>query len=193
MKSIIYLLLLVLLYNPLIKANDTVTKPRERVIMGWLEPLMLLPSGVTLKAKLDSGAKTSSIHAKNINRFKKDGEDWVSFDIPVQEDKKDLIALHIERPLVRDVVIKRHLTNAHERPVVTLPFCMNGEDHEAQFNLIDRSRFNYPVLLGRLFIKKVALIDPGAVYINNRMSECRTRHPQPAKQKSLPADAAITK
>ena len=152
---------------------------RARVIMGWIEPVVLVPWGVQVKAKLDSGAKTSSIDAKQVQRFEKDGEPWVRFVIPVESGRrKKKLGIPVERPLVRDVRIKRHKTSSYERPVVTLQFCLNGQDYDTQFNLIDRSGFNYPVLLGRLFLKDVAVIDPSAVFLSDQAGgDCRNRYP----------------
>ncbi|MEN8260862.1 MAG: RimK/LysX family protein [Pseudomonadota bacterium] len=147
--------------------------------MGWIEPVILIPWGVQFKAKLDSGAKTSSIHAKQVERFEKDGEPWVRFVIPVESKRKKRTGkMQVERPLVRDVRIKRHKTSSYARPVVSLEFCMNGQDYVTQFNLIDRSGFNYPVLLGRRFLKDVAVIDPAAVFLSDRAGgDCRKRYP----------------
>ncbi|EDZ67035.1 conserved hypothetical protein [Nitrosococcus oceani AFC27] len=137
----------------------------ERVIMGWVEPVVLIPWGVELKAKLDSGAKTSSLHAEDIERFKKDGEEWVRFVIDIERKAKKIKQLHVEQPLARDVHIKRHRGSAKKRPVVSLEFCLNGKRHKAQFSLVDRSQLNYPVLLGRRFLKKAALIDSGKIFL----------------------------
>jgi hypothetical protein len=46
-----------------------------------------------------------------------------------------------------------------------LTVCKNGKDYEAEFNLVDRSKFNYPVLLGRSFLKDVALVDANATFL----------------------------
>ena len=52
---------------------------QHRVIMGWLESIFIRPWNLRLTAKLDTGAKTSSLHADKIEHFSKNGEDWVRF------------------------------------------------------------------------------------------------------------------
>lgn len=153
-------------------------KTRERVVMGWIEPVVLVPWGIDAKAKLDSGAKTSSLHAKKIERFEKEGEEWVRFVVEVKTRKKKLEQVTVERPLVRDVRIKRHRSAAYERPVVKMKLCLDGKDYETQFNLVDRTDFNYPVLLGRRFLKEVALIDPKETFLTAPGAKtCQEKHP----------------
>jgi hypothetical protein len=146
---------------------------KERIILGWIERAVLIPWGVEVKAKLDSGAKTSSLHAEGIERFERDGKEWVRFVIAVEAKGKEMERLHVERPLVRNVRVKRHHGNSKSRPVVSLKFCLNGKSYETQFSLIDRSRLNYPVLFGRHFLKDVALIDPGKTFLANKNQNAR--------------------
>ncbi len=155
----------------------------ERVVMGWLESIVLEPWGFKVRAKLDSGAKTSSLNAKNIRRFKKNGKKWVRFTLRRERPKKnEARSVEVERPLVRIVFIKRHGRRSQRRPVVTLPFCLNGQHYETAFTLVDRSVFNYPVLLGRNFLKDIALIDPGASFLNS--SRCKSRGKKRARQRA---------
>ena len=74
-------------------------------IAGWLETVILSPWQTRLRAKLDTGAKTSSIHAENIKIFTRDGQQWVSFNLPQGKTKADKIT-SVELPIVRDVMIK---------------------------------------------------------------------------------------
>ena len=89
---------------------------QERIITGWLEMVVLHPWQIKLKAKLDSGAKTSSIHADNLAYFERDDKTWVRFDLPKGRGKKAVIQT-IEIPLLRKVKIKHEVLNAkqHER------------------------------------------------------------------------------
>ena len=64
---------------------STLPKHSDMVIAGWLEYVVLEPWDIKLRAKLDTGAKTSSLHALNIERFIRDGQSWVRFNT---EDKK---------------------------------------------------------------------------------------------------------
>jgi hypothetical protein len=157
--------------------NGEETRMRERVVMGWVEQVALIPWGVKVKAKLDSGAKTSSLHAESIERFEKDGKGWVRFVIAVEAKGKEIKRLQVERPLVRNVRIKQHHGESKKRPVVSLKFCLNSQSYETQFSLVDRSQLNYPMLFGRLFLKDVALIDPSKTFLANRNQDaCLAKH-----------------
>ncbi|WP_454144249.1 ATP-dependent zinc protease family protein [Methylocaldum sp. MU1018] len=124
--------------------------------MGWLESVFLKPWNIRMTAKLDTGAKTSSLHADNIEHFTKSGQEWVRFTLTGTDDDKSVV---VDRPLVRTVYIKERRSHATKRDVVNLELCKNGRNYETEFTLVDRSNFNYPVLLGRSFLKDVALVD----------------------------------
>ena len=135
-------------------------------VMGWLEFVRLFDDEVVVKIKLDPGAKTSSMHAKNIKRFKRGGKRYVRFDF-IDKDQRTgkEVKKTIERPLVRNVLIKAHLAKSRRRPVVVMPFNLGGKVYETEFSLTDRTRFHYPVLLGRRFLKDVTLVDSGKTYL----------------------------
>ncbi|MDD5034186.1 MAG: RimK/LysX family protein [Methylococcaceae bacterium] len=138
--------------------------PKQKAVMGWLESIFIKPWNRRLTAKLDTGAKTSSLHADKIEHFSKSGEDWVRFSLVDIEDKK-LPAIVVEKPLVRTAFIKSHDSQTSKRDVVMLTVCKNGKDYEVEFNLVDRSNFNYPVLLGRSFLKDLALVDANESFL----------------------------
>jgi len=129
-------------------------------VLGWVENLRLMPGRILMKAKLDSGAKSSALHAENIEYFKKDGRDMVRFTVLQNHQDPASERFIYERPLVREVNIKLRYTSVRdERPAVRLEFCLAGASHNAVFSLTNRSDFNYPVLLGREFLKHDILVD----------------------------------
>ncbi len=137
----------------------------NRVIAGWVEKVRLAASGDTVKAKLDTGATTSSINAVDIAIFRRDNEDWVRFTLKYENARHEPRAQPLERPLIRKIQIKEHAGENDRRAVVMLGFCFAGRWHEDQFSLVDRSKFVYPVLLGRRFLADATLIDPAATFI----------------------------
>lgn len=148
----------------------------ERVIFGWIEWVAVEPSMIPAKAKLDTGAKTSSLHAKNIEWFEKDGKDWVRFQFSpntklsskrmLEGKTKNFVT--IEAPVYRSTLIKQHKRASAERPVIMHKFMLDGREYEAEFTLTDRSRFIYPVLLGRRFLEKTAIVDPAHTYLRTQ-------------------------
>ncbi len=134
----------------------------SKVIMGWLESVFIKPYGIRVTAKLDTGAKTSSVHASQIEHFSRDGKEWVRFSFSQEEGKKHVL---IERPLVRTAVIKERQSKSSTRDVVMLTVCKNGKDYETEFTLNDRSNFNYPILLGRSFLENLVLVDSSETFL----------------------------
>jgi hypothetical protein len=143
-------------------ATDKLDTDNNRIVAGWLEYVVLEPWHIKLRAKLDTGAKTSSLHAVDIERFKRDGAHWVRFR--TADKKSDAITQAIELPLKREVKIKSHHKRAATRPVVELSFCLNGHVYLSEFSLIDRGRFNYPILLGRRVLKQGILVDASTTF-----------------------------
>ena len=157
---------------PLPCAADSATP--ATAIAGWVEKITMLPAGVVTKAKLDTGAKTSSINARNIERFKREGETWVRFDLDLGQPELNEALIGIERPLSRRVLIKDHDDENDRRVVIELEFCMDGRKRKAEFSLADRSKFIYPVLLGRRFLSGVAVIDPAQTFLTQAHCEDRS-------------------
>ncbi len=132
------------------------------VTMGWLESIYLKPWGIQLTAKLDTGAKTSSLHATTVEHFRRQEADWVRFDL---YDKEANRKVTVEKPLVRTVFIKERKSGASQRDVVIMRLCKNGKEYDTEITLVDRSNFNYPLLLGRSFLKGVAYVDSGSTFM----------------------------
>lgn len=163
-----FFILIKLLSIVLLVSKPVVAKPdKPMMIAGWLELVVLAPWQIQLKAKLDTGAKTSSIHAEEIERFKRDGTEWVKFALPKGKRKKSVERV-IEAPVVRNVAIKRHNLPPVIRPVVELEFCINDRYYQAEFTLADRGNFNYPVLLGRRFLKNNVMVDASEAFLHGK-------------------------
>jgi len=132
-------------------------KISNKQIYGWVERAVVSTEHVQMKAKLDTGAMTSSLHAVNIHRFKRDGTRMVRFDI---EDPESGVRLTMERPLSRKVRIKESDTGEYsQRPVVDLWLCIGDIGKTVEVNLVDRSHFIYPLLVGRNFLAGAVLVD----------------------------------
>ncbi|MCM0612044.1 ATP-dependent zinc protease [Marinobacter sediminum] len=157
------------------------TEARVPETLGFVEWVVMKDTGLRLKARLDTGAKTSSLHAVNVQEFNKNGQEWVSFQVPLgdHEDQPsegevdhDAVILEFERPIYRTVLIKRKGAPSQRRHVVKMEFCIAGTIHETQFSLTDRGNFSYPVLLGRRFMRDDdILIDSSDSFLAQR--ECQ--------------------
>lgn len=135
------------------------TQTDGKIIVGSTEWIYLNPPGHHYLARVDSGATTSSISAKNIVRFERNGKKWVSFELKPDDNDE---SIEVEAPLVRNVLIRQaSAEESDRRPVVLLNVHLGPLQQEAEFTLTDRSQMSYPMLLGRSFLQDVALIDVG--------------------------------
>ena len=171
MKRYLYRFFLFLSVFPLGGSAESAPDP-----LGWLESAYLQPWGVRLTAKLDTGARTSSIHARNIHVYDKDGEEWVSFTLPVGEKEGYDNGIDVERPLIRKTRIKEHVGKSVLRYVVILDVCLNGKTYPAEVTLADRSQFNYTLILGRSMLGSNIIVDPGSKFISTDKSCPRKMH-----------------
>jgi len=136
-----------------------------KVIAGWIEKISLTEQNVTIKAKLDTGAKTSSIHAINIEQYKRAGKRRVKFDLLLTDINDQQHTLHMDRPRARRVAIKNTDGDHDRRAVVDLEICFDGRRQTTEFTLADRSEYLYDVLLGREFLQGIAVIDPEKTFL----------------------------
>ena len=144
-----------------------------KITAGWVENIVLETGQLRLRAKLDTGAKTSSIHAENIESFDKDGQPWVRFSLPKSYLKNAKEQPAVEIPLTRTVLIKRHKMPSARRSVVTLGFCINSHYYRTEFTLADRRNYLYPVLLGRSFLAGRIMVDPEFKHqYSERIKQC---------------------
>lgn len=125
-------------------------------IFGWSEPVALPGVGLALEAKLDTGADTSSLDAVAIRVLRRNGRRVVRFRVrdPASGDTIDL-----ERDFVRSSRIRQHFGDFQRRRVVEMEICLGGIRQSIEVNLVDRSNFSHPLLLGRNALAGVALVD----------------------------------
>ena len=133
----------------------------ELLRAGWIEKAVLYPQEIVLHAKLDTGAKTSSLHAPDPEYFTRDGKEWARISVT----NKKIETVMIEVPVVRNAKIKRHYGERQTRQVVLLEMCIGKVRKTEEVNLVDRTGLNYQLLVGRNFLEGAFLIDSGATYM----------------------------
>jgi hypothetical protein len=139
-------------------------EPDVRTIHGWVERIEILPEGISLKAKMDTGATTSSLNALNKQTFRRDGKRWIAFDIIDPEDAENTV--RIERPITRHVRIARHDGAFQRRPVVSIGLCIGPHYREEEMSLIDRTELNYQALVGRNHMAGIILVDSAETFLH---------------------------
>jgi len=145
----------------------TQTKPDTPEILGRVEKGLISEHCIPMQIRMDTGAKTSSISAKDIKLITKDNQEWVQFTL----DPEHSATSHpFELPIARLVKIRKRKSETQEssferRPVVLMPVTIGSQTQIIQVNLADRSEFNYGMLMGRTAMLQFGvMIDPNLVF-----------------------------
>jgi hypothetical protein len=133
---------------------------QNKQVVGWLEKIRIYPNNLVIHAKLDTGAKNSSLSASHLTVFQRNGEQWVRFNVASRYGK----TVTIERKVERTAKIKRHGAKPQTRFAVLLGICLGNVYREVEVNLVDRSSFIYQMLIGRSFLAGNFIVDPAAKY-----------------------------
>ena len=132
------------------------------IIIGEVEYALVGSRGLLKKARIDTGATTSSIGIASLTRFERDGDKWLRFTV---NDRLEGGFQTFERPLIRLVDIKRHDAEANRRPVVTLKITIGDLARDVEVTLANRDAFDFPLLIGRNFLEGRVLVDVSQRYI----------------------------
>lgn len=142
-----------------------IIKQDDKTILGQTEWVYISTAKSNYKSRIDTGAATSSLNAVDIERFERDGKKWVRFNL---SHEKGLDPQIIEAKIERFVKIlqssKPGMTT--ERPVIKLHVRIGDVAHLTEFTLTDRTHMEYPVLIGRSFMRDVVLVDVSKEYIH---------------------------
>lgn len=128
----------------------------SRVILGELEYIYLSPPDIKLAARIDTGAKTSSLNALDLTEFERDGKAHVRFNLIDPKTKKKI---EVVRRVMQHVRIKEHEGDSVSRPVVQMRVRLGNLDQHIKMTLTDRSDFKNQVLIGRNFLRDFATVD----------------------------------
>jgi hypothetical protein len=165
------------------KSQTIVPSRNHEVLLGELEHVVIDTVNQTFDARVDTGAATSSLNAINIEEFERNGKHWVRFQLDEgkeenkgakdegKEENKGAKepSQWIEARVVRYVRIRQATSEETERRAVVELWVTLGPIHEkAEFTLADRSMMTNPILLGREFIRDIALVDVSQKYIHTK-------------------------
>jgi ribosomal protein S6--L-glutamate ligase len=138
---------------------------QNKMILGSEEWCSFPELGIpTIKARVDSGAKTSALHAINIAPFVKEGQNWVKFDInPIQNNVKTVI--HCEAPLVDKRIVKSSSGFREHRYVIKTIVEIGNSNWSIEMTLTNRDSMGFRMLLGREAMSGRVLVDPEQKYL----------------------------
>ncbi len=136
------------------------SKPTSKKVIGSEEWCSFPELGVpAIKARVDSGAKTSSIHAFNIQPFRRGKQSWVSFEIhPIQNNRRTVI--RCERPIVDKRVVKSSSGLSETRYVVCATIKLGDDLWDIELTLANRDSMGFRMLLGREAMQDRLIVDP---------------------------------
>jgi len=126
-------------------------------VAGWIEPVTFSDYGITLEAKLDTGAVSSSLSVSDLERFKRKGKVWYRFTLRGDDGK----TATVEQQTSRVARIMRAEVKDTRRPIVRLKVCVAGHVAETDFTVTDRSGQQFSALIGRKFLASRILVDSG--------------------------------
>ena len=144
-----------------------VYKDYDKVVLGEVEKVYFPAHKLYFEARIDSGATRSSMHAENIVPFERDGKDWVHFEMVNKNNER----IKIEKKVVRKITVKRHLQVGQERYVVKMRLNISSLSYLVELSLTDRGQYEYPVLVGRNYLKGNAIVDVSKKYTQKPVKE----------------------
>ena len=155
-------------------ASSTERKLRDPAgpkVIGWREWVALPDLGVSaVKAKVDTGARTSALHAWELERFRKRRRDWVRFVVhPKQRDTRSAIAAEAE--MIDERAVRSSTGHRESRPVILTDVSLGPDHWQIELTLTNRDAMGFRMLLGRSALRAAFLIDPARSYV---------RGPEPA-------------
>lgn len=152
--------------NPL-ELNPSTQRLRVPVI-GWREWVALPQLGITrIKAKVDTGARSSSLHAIDVDLFRRAGEPWVHFKVsPIQRNSRFIVSA--EMPVLDFRPVKSSTGHVTQRPVICMEVELMGTRWPIEVTLASRHKMGFRMLLGREAVRGRFLVDANRSFLGGR-------------------------
>ena len=143
-------------------------KAQELPIIGWREWVGLPDLRIKrIKAKVDTGARSSSLHAFGLQTFERDGAPWVRFQVhPIQRSSRR--SVDVEAPVLDFRSVRSSSGKAAIRPVIRTQIALLGRTWPIDLTLASRDEMGFRMLLGREAFRGRFLVDAGASYYGGK-------------------------
>lgn len=144
--------------------TEPLHEPDGHVLVGWREWVGLPSLGIAaIRAKTDTGARTSSLHAENVERFSTSGTPMIAFRVfPFRGDR--ITVVRGEAALVDERLVRSSDGDAQVRPIVRATLAIAGMEREIEVSLARRDLMGFRMLLGRAALDGM-LVDPTRSYL----------------------------
>lgn len=142
--------------------------PHSLPVIGWREWVALPELGISkVKAKIDTGARSSSLHAFDLHTFEKDGQSFVRFKVhPLQRSTKETI--EVEAPVLEFRKVRSSSGHARSRPVIVTNVEVLGQSWPIELTLANRDEMGFRMLLGREAVRGRTLVDSQTSYYGGK-------------------------
>lgn len=163
------------------EATSVTSDPIPPAVAGWREWVGLPELGVDwIKAKVDTGARSSALHAHDVVVVERDGASWASFEVhPWQRSAID--ARRVELPIVDHRIVRSSTGHEEQRWVVRTPIRIVGLELDAELTLTNRDEMGFRMLVGRAAIRGHVLVDPGRSYLGGKPARSLRRRNRAAR------------
>ncbi|NYD40044.1 RimK/LysX family protein [Nocardioides panaciterrulae] len=144
------------------------SKTPESTLVGWREWVSLPDCGVGwIKAKIDTGARSSAIHAFDLVELERDGAPWVRYSVhPWQGSGED--ATTVESPILDRRLVRSSSGHSDERYVVRMDVSLAGRRVTTEMTLSRRDQMGFRMLIGREALRQGFVVDPSRSYVGGR-------------------------
>lgn len=144
------------------QVSSAVADTKTKTLLGGLEYVHLEPPGLEFSARIDTGARTSSLNAMDVVEFERDGKPFVRFNLIHPQTGE---TVQLTRRLRRYVRIKeRGDRESQRRPVVRMRVTLANINEPIDFTLENRSKFKHQILIGRNLLRDLAIVDVSKKY-----------------------------
>ncbi len=153
--------------------------------IGWREWLALPDLGIdSIKAKIDTGARSSSLHAFSIRQFERDDRTWVRFKVhPIQRDSKT--TLDVEAEVLEFRKVRSSSGHSNVRPVILTAVQWLGQSWQVELTLASRDEMGFRMLLGREAVRGRFMVDAGKSWYGGKPARA-TRKKKKKQDKDSP-------
>ncbi|QYJ06296.1 ATP-dependent zinc protease family protein [Qipengyuania flava] len=147
-------------------------KRKELPVVGWRELVHLPELGLSgIPAKIDTGARTSSLHGEVLEEIVRDGEKYVRFAVDWDGERRECEAVHVD---VRGITSSNGKTQY--RYVIKTPMRIGDVEFRAEVSLADRSDMKFPMLIGRSSLRRRFVVDSGYSWLQTPEMKIKKGH-----------------